>query len=93
MDVTPISLENVMPVNAHCSVNYTIALSSGSRLICSKGAGSFHDVRKTMEELSANGTSRHAKVLKSGPNHGCQWIFKLKKSRRHKNAPMAQKWP
>ena len=30
------------------------------------------------------GTSRHPKVLKSGPNHGCQWIFKLMKSQRHK---------
>ena len=59
----------------------------------SKGAGYSDGLRKTTEELSGMGTSRHPKVLKSGPNHGCQWIFKLKKSRRHKTAHMAQKLP
>ena len=58
-----------------------------------KGAGYSDSLRKTTEELSAMGTSRHPKVPKSGPNHGCQWIFKLKMSRRHKTAPMAQKLP
>ena len=37
-----------------------------------KGAGSFHDVRKTMKKLSANDTSRYPKVVKFGPNHGWQ---------------------
>ena len=37
-----------------------------------KGAGSFHDIRKTMKELSANDTSRYPKVVKIAPNHGCQ---------------------
>ena len=58
-----------------------------------KGAGYSDSLRKTTEELSGMGTSRHPKVLQSGPNHGCQWIFKLKMSRRHKTAPMAQKLP
>ena len=56
-----------------------------------KRASYSDSLRKTTEELSGMGTSRHPKVLKSGPNHGCQWIFKLKKSRRHKTAHMAQK--
>ena len=37
-----------------------------------KGAGSFHDIRKSMKKLCANDTSRYPKVLKIGPNHGCQ---------------------
>ena len=37
-----------------------------------KGAGSFHDTRKTMKELSANDTSRYPKVVKIALNHGCQ---------------------
>ena len=37
-----------------------------------KGAGSFHDVRKTTKELSTNNTSRYPKVVKIAPNHGCQ---------------------
>ena len=37
-----------------------------------KGAGSFHDIRKTMKDLSANDTSRYPKVVKIAPNHGCQ---------------------
>ena len=37
-----------------------------------KGAGSFHDIRKTMKELSANDTSRYPKVVKIAPDHGCQ---------------------
>ena len=55
-----------------------------------KGAGYSDSLRKTTEELSGMGTSRHPKVPQSGPNHGCQWIFKLKMSRRHKTAPMAK---
>ena len=37
-----------------------------------KGAGSFHDIRKTMKELSANHTSRYPKLAKIAPSHGCQ---------------------
>ena len=48
-----------------------------------KGAGYSDSLRKSTEELSGRGTSRHPKVLKIGPNHGFQWIFRLKKSRRH----------
>ena len=40
--------------------------------IVPKGAGSFHDIRKSMKKLCANDTSRYPKVLKIGPNHGCQ---------------------
>ena len=35
-----------------------------------KGAGYSDSLRKTTEELSGMGTSRHPKVLQSGPNHG-----------------------
>ena len=41
-------------------------------MIGAKGAGSFHDIRKSMKKLCANDTSRYPKVLKIGPNHGCQ---------------------
>ena len=44
--------------------------SSGKQVI--KGAGYSDNLRKTTEELSGMGTSRHPKVPKSGPNHGCQ---------------------
>ena len=37
-----------------------------------KGAGTSETPGQTKEELSANDTSRHPKVLKIGPNHGCQ---------------------
>ena len=37
-----------------------------------KGAGAFEAPSQTMDELSAIDTSRHPKVLKTGPNHGCQ---------------------
>ena len=37
-----------------------------------KGAGAFEAPSQTMDELSAVDTSRHPKVLKTGPNHGCQ---------------------
>ena len=37
-----------------------------------KGAGSFHDIRQTMKDLSANNTSRYPKVVKIAPNHRCQ---------------------
>ena len=40
-----------------------------------KGAGSFHDIRKSMKKLCANDTSRYPKVLKIRPNHGCQQIL------------------
>ena len=56
-----------------------------------KGAGYSDSLRKSTEELSGRGTSRHPKVLKIGPNHGFQWIFEMKKSRRHKTSLMAQK--
>ena len=38
----------------------------------SKGAGTSDTPSQTKEELSANDTSRHPKVLKIRPNHGCQ---------------------
>ena len=59
--------------------------------IYDKGAGYSDSLRKSTEELSGRGTSRHPKVLKIGPNHGFQWIFRLEKSRRHKTTLMAQK--
>ena len=37
-----------------------------------KGAGTSDTPSQTKEELSGNDTSRHPKVLKIGPNHGCQ---------------------
>ena len=37
-----------------------------------KGAGSFHDIRQTMKDLSANNTSRYPKVVKIAPNQWCQ---------------------
>ena len=50
-----------------------IAAGAGGKVYPeNKGAGSFHDIRKTMKELSANDTSRYPKVLKSAPNHECQ---------------------
>ena len=36
------------------------------------GAGSFHDVHKTMKEFSTNDTSRYPKVVIILPNHECQ---------------------
>ena len=37
-----------------------------------KGAGAFEAPGQTMDELSAIDTSRYPRVLKTGPNHGCQ---------------------
>ena len=37
-----------------------------------KGAGAFEAGSQTKEEFSANDTSRHPKLFKIGPNHGCQ---------------------
>ena len=39
---------------------------------CVKGAGTSDTPSQTKEELPANDTSRHPKVPKIGPNHGCQ---------------------
>ena len=38
----------------------------------SKGAGAFEAGSQTKEEFSAVDTSRHPKLFKIGPNHGCQ---------------------
>ena len=37
-----------------------------------KEAGAFEAPSQTKEELCANDTSRHPKVFKLGPEHGCQ---------------------
>ena len=37
-----------------------------------KGAGTSEASGQTKEKLWVNDTSRHPKVLKIGPNHGCQ---------------------
>ena len=37
-----------------------------------KEAGAFEAPRQTKEELCANDSSRHPKVFKLGPEHGCQ---------------------
>ena len=37
-----------------------------------KGAGAFEAGGQTKEEFSINDISRHPKLFKIGPNHGCQ---------------------
>ena len=39
---------------------------------CKKGAGTSEASGQTKEKLWVNDTSRHPKVLKGGPNYGCQ---------------------
>ena len=65
--------------NAFCSKSSCLEFSDHTHSFLTsnpentyKGAGSFHDIRKSMKELCANDTSRYPKVLKIGPNHGCQ---------------------
>ena len=52
-----------------------IEQNSRKRYIWSKNckeAGAFEAPSQTKEELCANDTSRHPKVFKLGPEHGCQ---------------------
>ena len=56
-----------------------IRLAVTTRLSCAmtkrainKGAGTSEASGQTKEKLWVNDTSRNTKVLKSGPNHGCQ---------------------
>ena len=67
----------LLSLKAHCHSGSVINTITTLTIVTKhhqvhKGAGTSETPGQTKEELSANDTSRHPKVPKIGPNHGCQ---------------------